>query len=93
MTDRPGAIVGWHMPGVRPCAHCGQICGDCEGGYAAIPAGLTHVAVCHPNAPGRPDCYRRVTIYAERLGALIGVNPKPAGVDAIIGEPGTTKGG
>jgi hypothetical protein len=44
------------------------------------------IDLCHPNGlPGepvtRPDCYRRVTVYHEPLGALTGVECKPAGIE------------
>jgi hypothetical protein len=64
----------------RTCAHCGQQCGDYDGGYGA--AGDT-ILLCHPNDPSRPDCYRRVTVYHENIGTLVGVDPKPAGVLGI----------
>ncbi len=70
------------------CYHCGQKCGDYEGGYGGITAkdGAIH-ATCHPNVPGRPDCYRRITVYGEPEGALRDVRPLPAGVKDIRKEP------
>jgi len=64
------------------CAHCGQTCGDYAGGYGGVNYGDLRgtIPLCHPNEPGRPDCYRRRTVYGEPLGALIGVEPKPPGV-------------
>lgn len=47
------------------CAHCGRPMGDFEGGYGTIGDGER---VCHPNAQGRPDCYRLITTYHEVLG-------------------------
>lgn len=42
------------------------------------PAGL-----CHPADASLPDCYRRVTVYREPLGALVGLATLPAGVSDI----------
>lgn len=69
----------------KTCAHCGQVCGDYDGGYGAVTdeAGVLR-ASCHPTAPGRPDCYRRITVYAEPVGALRDIDPKPVGVEGII---------
>ena len=52
------------------CAHCGQVCGDYEGGYACITRGGAVIHLCHPNDPDRPDCYHLVTIAGDPLGAL-----------------------
>jgi len=42
-----------------PCIHCGRRCGTLAGGFARI-AGEP---VCSkPTEPGRPDCYRLITI-------------------------------
>lgn len=38
----------------RICAHCGRACGDMAGGWSLI----NNQPFCHPNEPGRPDCYR-----------------------------------
>lgn len=66
------------------CAHCGLPCGDYDGGYATVTFdGGEPVHVCHPNDPTRPDCMRRLSVYREPLGALIGVDPKPAGLEGI----------
>jgi hypothetical protein len=55
-----------------PCAHCGRICGDFDGGFAAVSdADASIVQVCHPNVIGRPDCYRLITVYHEKLGARL----------------------
>jgi hypothetical protein len=59
-----------------PCAHCGR---NPAAGYAR--AG--DAVVCHPHDPGLPDCYRRVSVWAERLGALRGRDPMPAGLDGV----------
>jgi hypothetical protein len=67
------------------CYHCGQKCGDTAGGYGAITGqdGALH-ASCSPADPSqRPDCYRRITEFSEAPGALVGVEPKPVGVEAI----------
>jgi hypothetical protein len=50
------------------CAHCGRVCGDYEGGWAAVTIGDNTYPLCHPNWPGRPDCYRLVTVYRVALG-------------------------
>jgi hypothetical protein len=42
------------------------------------------VPLCHPNEAELPDCYRRVTVYSEPVGALLGNGPKPAGVEGIL---------
>jgi hypothetical protein len=66
------------------CAHCGLVCGDTEGGYGAVTdeAGAIR-ASCSPSVPGRPDCYARITKYGEPLGELLGIEPKPSGVEDI----------
>ena len=70
------------------CAHCGQTCGDYAGGYGGVNYGDLRgtIPLCHPNEPGRPDCYRRVSVWRENLGALRDVDPKPAGVEGISSE-------
>lgn len=74
------------MPRTWICGHCGQQCGDQAGGHATVTAAPGNpVPVCHPDDPARPDCYRRVTVYAEPLGALLAADPKPAGVTGITG--------
>jgi len=60
------------MPG-ETCAHCGEP----PEGYATI---FYDVNVCHTDDPARPDCYRRITVYGERAGALIGARPLPCGI-------------
>ena len=65
------------------CAHCGQVCGDYAGGYGAIADARGTIRLCHPNDPARPDCYRRISIWNEAQGALIGIEPKPGGVSDI----------
>jgi hypothetical protein len=61
------------------CAHCGEL----AVGYARLPG---EERVCHPDDWRRPDCYRRVTVYGEKLGALKNVTPKPGGVTSIVPE-------
>jgi hypothetical protein len=66
------------------CGHCGQICGDRAGGLGVAPDGHGYtINVCHPDTSARPDCYRRITVYGERPGALIPLAVKPAGVEEI----------
>lgn len=63
------------MRNASECPHCGQ---SREG------AGSVRGAkVCHPDDPGLPDCYRRITVYGELLGALYGKWPLPAGCSMI----------
>lgn len=49
--------------GTRDCAHCGRVCGDRDGGMSVV----NGQPLCHPNAEGRPDCYRMVTVYSHPL--------------------------
>jgi hypothetical protein len=66
------------------CAHCGQKCGDQEGGYGAVTDAAGAIrAACSPAVAERSDCYRRVREFGEPLGALQDVDPKPAGVEDI----------
>jgi hypothetical protein len=48
------------------------------------------VHLCHTDDPARPDCYRRVTVYAEPVGVLLGLKPEPSGIAGIIGRDGST---
>lgn len=57
------------------CTHCGRCCGDYAGGTASVQG----FPVCHPNEPGRPDCYTLVTVHGQRLGMLL--RPKPGDCD------------
>jgi hypothetical protein len=73
------------------CYHCGGRCGGrLASGYGALtgeftPDGAIH-ASCHPDDPTKqPDCYRRITEFSEPPGALVGVEPKPVGVEDIRG--------
>ena len=45
------------------CVHCGRVCGDMAGGSG----GVGEYKLCHPNEPGRPDCYHLVTVYHHEL--------------------------
>jgi hypothetical protein len=70
------------------CGHCGQTCGDYAGGYGGVTredGSMVHL--CHPNDPVRPDCYRRVTVYHEPLGNLLGDEVLPPGITGIISAP------
>ena len=40
-------------------------------------------ASCSPTDLRRPDCYQRITVSDEPVSALVGVEPKPAGVGGI----------
>lgn len=64
---------------LRACAHCGR-----PGGEAWVCAGDWSGQVCHPNAEEQPDCYRRVTVYGEPVGALLAADPMPQGVEGIL---------
>ena len=44
------------------CVHCGRSCQTTMGGYASI----GQQPVCHPNVPGRPDCYHMITVYGHQ---------------------------
>jgi hypothetical protein len=57
------------------CGHCGRVMGDYAGGYAAV----GDTKLCHPNEPGRPDCYRLVTAHGHKL------NCKPCARAALAG--------
>lgn len=41
-------------------------------------------ALCHPADASLPDCYRRVTVYKEQLGVLVGLATAPPGVKDIV---------
>ena len=52
------------------CGHCGRTdVGTMAGGYgqARHPETRESVDLCHPSVPGRPDCYRLVTIYHHNM--------------------------
>jgi hypothetical protein len=59
----------------RMCGHCGR-----DGARASA----NGVPLCHTDDPELPDCYRRVTVYSEPVGALMFLVPLPAGVEGII---------
>jgi hypothetical protein len=68
------------------CVHCGQMCGGTlPTGYAALGSTTRHVsATCSPDDPAKyPDCNRRITEHGEPVGALVGVDPLPVGVENI----------
>ena len=81
----------------RPCAHCGQICANYRGGYAFAPVDLAgryapelegwqparQVPLCHPNEPGRIDCYTQVTRDRRPIGDTV---PPPRFVCPICGR-------
>jgi hypothetical protein len=66
------------------CSHCDRQVRPQE---ASIQLFDLHVPLCHPSDPLLPDCYRRVTIYKEPLGALRRLEDQPPGITAI--QPGT----
>lgn len=50
------------------CGHCGATdVGTDEGGLATLTVDGVHNYLCHPNATGRPDCYRLVTLYHHSM--------------------------
>lgn len=52
------------------CAHCGALdIGSFAAGYASVPGTNenTQALLCHPNIPGRPDCYRLVTMFNHEM--------------------------
>ena len=57
------------------CRHCGLP----RTGYASVDGQI----VCHTATVGLPDCYRRVTVHGEPLGALLDANPVPSGIHEI----------
>lgn len=57
------------------CDHCGRTMGDFDGGSGLLYRGGKRYSFCHPNAPGRPDCYHLVTVYDHPIGQLKS-NPK-----------------
>lgn len=69
------AAQGISVPPSRTCGHCGR-----DGARASA----NGVPLCHTDDPGLPDCYRRVTVYHEQVGALLGDGPKPGGVRGIV---------
>lgn len=70
------------------CDHCGADTGITYG-TVNIPALIytrRTVYLCHTGYPGRPDCFRRVTVYREPLGILKCVTPLPDGINDIKDE-------
>jgi len=75
------------------CFHCGSRCGGrLDTGYGTLtgeftPDGAIHAA-CSPDDPDKhPDCFTRVTVHGEPIGALRDVRPLPVGVEDIQKEP------
>lgn len=73
------------MAGTRrwTCAHCGRT----VQGYkeAIIRDGRNRsTSLCHPTDASLPDCYRRVVVYKEQVGALMGLATLPIGVKDIV---------
>lgn len=64
---------------LRACVHCGR-----PGGEAWIGGHMWSGQVCHPNTGEQPDCYRRITVYAEPVGALLAADPMPWGIEGIL---------
>lgn len=50
----------------RICALCGRVCGDYAGGYASVKG----FPLCHPNEPGRPDCYKEASATGFPIDTL-----------------------
>jgi hypothetical protein len=68
---------------VAHCSHCGQDTGIT---YGTVTMGVFTAILCHTGDPDRPDCYRRVTVYHEPLGALLKHIALPRGVDYILDQ-------
>jgi hypothetical protein len=60
-------LNGFYVNAPYTCAHCGRPIGDMAGGCARVGS----KRVCHPNMPGRPDCYRLITMYHEVMGVRL----------------------
>lgn len=58
---------------ITDCVHCGRKCGESAGGSASV----NGIQVCHPNEPGRPDCYHMVTVYHHELSDCRRCGEKP----------------
>jgi len=52
------------MSAPMDCAHCSRLMNNFAGGYSRGPTGQV---LCHPNATGRPDCYKLVTVYNHEV--------------------------
>lgn len=48
---------------VQECVHCHRNMGDMAGGFASY----NRAPLCHPNAEGRPDCYRNVSVHNHEV--------------------------
>lgn len=66
---------------MKTCGHCGLVL---TAGYGTVDRDGRVVRLCHTGALGRPDCYRRVTVYCEPLGVLKTVFPLPSGVENVV---------
>jgi hypothetical protein len=53
-------------PGGIRCAHCARMTGTFASGFARA-AGKP---LCHPNVPGRPDCYQLVTVHQHEIPCI-----------------------
>lgn len=53
---------GWEetppAPQMWPCAHCGRVCGDAEGGFGSYNGFM----LCYPQGSERPNCYHLVAM-------------------------------
>lgn len=67
------------------CAHCGRASAGHREAIVRDPSGQS-TPLCHPDLHSLPDCYRRVTVYGEPLGALLGLRALPPGVHSIRTE-------
>lgn len=63
------------------CDHCGRIAGDEAGGYSSLHDHTGSYRFCHPNVPGRPDCYHLVTACGEPIGTRWTADGPHAGPD------------
>lgn len=71
LTPNKPMVLGGKTRGIPPserhskhtthCSHCNRDMGTFASGYAR--GGPNFKILCHPNVPGRPDCYQLVTIY------------------------------
>ena len=65
------------------CDHCGRETGNA---YGTMTSGKKTFRLCHTDDPGRPDCYRRVTVHHEVIGFLLlqGITGVIMGVENIF---------
>lgn len=70
------------MSGDAECQHCGRLGAEAWSGPGIHARQGT--PLCHPSDASLPDCYRRVSVWAEPVGALLHDGPKPAGVESIV---------